>query len=90
MLTVMDCGVDDISDEDPLLCDSKISIKIKVPMIPTLRLYYINPLDNCGGYADRFQCANKKCVTKYKACDGVIDCSDGSDESAATCASKQN
>ena len=33
------------------------------------------------GCFNEFTCNNSECVSKHKMCDGVADCSDGSDES---------
>ena len=32
----------------------------------------------------RFRCDNMKCIARYKTCDGVDDCEDGSDENNIT------
>lgn len=40
---------------------------------------------NCG--LDDYQCRNGQCISSTSKCDGVVDCSDGSDETIAECGS---
>ncbi|XP_076396173.1 serine protease nudel isoform X3 [Megachile rotundata] len=69
---VPDCR--DSSDENPKYCEE-------------LRDNCENRVDGCNCAKSELRCGNGRCVDKSAFCNGVIDCSDGSDEpTICTCA----
>ena len=58
-------------------------------LFPQIDQSYGSCLDDCDSepdqYKDFFTCSDRRCLDKYRACDGTKDCISGEDETVDEC-----
>lgn len=67
---------------------SSSRLLLEIPALARLALPLSIPAGDHRCEENQFQCKNKMCIPVSWHCDGVNDCSDGSDEDAETCSQK--